>query len=131
MIWKRLLVPSVMARVSVSLIAMVGVVASKVMSPPCWRIALRSVLSEITKVPPVSIVRLPVVVLIVCAPMKVRSSSIPIAVSVEEVRVGMVLVSRSKVMLPLLVWPTPVKEISPLVELEMVGVLPEEGQGRK
>ena len=44
----------------------------------------------------------------------------------KETRVGMVLVSRSKAIEPLFVWPTPVKAMVPFVELLMVSALSSE-----
>ena len=59
-------------------------------------------------------VKAPAVVVIDCAPMKVKSSSIPIAVAVDELKVGIALLSKSIVSAPLLVSPEPVKMIDPL-----------------
>ena len=63
---------------------------------------------------PESIVKSPVEVESVWAPMNCRSSSRPMRVSVEEVSVGIALVSRSRVIEPLFVSPAPVKTIDPL-----------------
>lgn len=75
-------------------VRMIWSTASMVMSvvaPVVWRVS-----------PAPSTVRVPVEVR-VWLPMNCRSSSMPMTVSVEEVRVGTVLVSRSMVKAPLLV----------------------------